>query len=91
MGRILRRILDNAHGKLANTWREALIRARGDLTKKQARAVITAVAPWADDVTVLELPAHRLQELPAAVASSLTVPRARSGTAWPPGETRRGG
>lgn len=74
MGRILRRILDNAHGKLANTWREALIRARGDLTKKQARAVITAVAPWADDVTVLELPAHRLQELPAAVASSLTVP-----------------
>lgn len=74
MGRILRRILDNAHGKLANTWREALIRARGDLTKRQARAVITAVAPWADDVTVLELPAHRLQELPAAVASSLTVP-----------------
>ncbi|MFF5204498.1 bis-aminopropyl spermidine synthase family protein [Streptosporangium sp. NPDC000396] len=73
-GRILRRILDNAHGKLANTWREALIRARGDLTKKQARAVITGVAPWADDVTVLELPAHRLRELPAAVASSLTAP-----------------
>jgi hypothetical protein len=76
MGRILRRILDNAHGKLANTWREALIRARGDLTKKQARAVITAVAPWADDVSVLELPAHRLQELPAAVASSLSAPAA---------------
>ncbi|MEV4244295.1 bis-aminopropyl spermidine synthase family protein [Streptosporangium canum] len=75
-GRILRRILDNAHGKLANTWREALIKVRGELTKKQARAVITAVAPWADDVTVLELPAHRLQELPAAVRSSLTAPDA---------------
>ncbi|WP_326821515.1 bis-aminopropyl spermidine synthase family protein [Streptosporangium sp. NBC_01756] len=72
-GRILRRILDTAHSKLANTWREALIRARGDLTKKQARALITGVAPWADDVTVLELPAHRLEQLPAAVAASLTA------------------
>ncbi|MFJ2029490.1 bis-aminopropyl spermidine synthase family protein [Streptosporangium sp. NPDC087985] len=72
-GRILRRILDNAHGKLANTWREALITARGDLTKKQARALVSRAAPWAGDVTVLELPAHRLRELPAAVASSLTA------------------
>ncbi|GAA3033301.1 bis-aminopropyl spermidine synthase family protein [Streptosporangium longisporum] len=72
--RILRRILDNAHGKLANTWREALIGARGDLTKKQARAVVAAVAPWAADVTVLELPAHRLLELPAAVRDSLSAP-----------------
>ncbi|MEU4834943.1 bis-aminopropyl spermidine synthase family protein [Streptosporangium sp. NPDC023615] len=74
--RILRRILDNAHGKLANTWREALIGARGDLTKKQARAVIAVVAPWAADVTVLELPAHRLRELPAAVRESLSSPAA---------------
>jgi hypothetical protein len=74
--RILRRILDNAHGKLANTWREALIGARGDLTKKQARAVVAAVAPWAADVTVLELPAHRLLELPAAVRDSLSAPAA---------------
>ncbi|MFF3436939.1 bis-aminopropyl spermidine synthase family protein [Streptosporangium sp. NPDC002721] len=72
--RILRRVLDNAHGKLANTWREALIRVRGDLTKKQARAVVAAVAPWAGDVTVLELPAHRLLELRAAVESSLSAP-----------------
>ncbi|GAA3445855.1 bis-aminopropyl spermidine synthase family protein [Planomonospora venezuelensis] len=69
--RVLRRVLDNAHGKLANTWREALIRVRGELTKKQARAVIAEIAPWAEDVTVLELPAHRLAELPAAVARSL--------------------
>ncbi|MEV7007618.1 bis-aminopropyl spermidine synthase family protein [Streptosporangium sp. NPDC051022] len=80
---VLRRILDNAHGKVVNTWREALIKARGDLTKKQARAIIAAVAPWADDVTVLELPAHRLRELGGlggpgdlggAVARSLTAP-----------------
>ncbi|MEV4747213.1 bis-aminopropyl spermidine synthase family protein [Streptosporangium sp. NPDC049248] len=72
--RILRRVLDNAHGKLANTWREALIKVRGELTKKQARAVIAAVAPWAEEVTVLELPAHRLLELQAAVRSSLSAP-----------------
>jgi hypothetical protein len=70
-GRLLRAILDNAHGKLANTWREGLIRAQGDLTKKQARAIVSEVAPWADDVTPLELPAHRLRELGPAVAASL--------------------
>ncbi|MGV9778240.1 bis-aminopropyl spermidine synthase family protein [Streptosporangium sp. NPDC003464] len=75
-GRILRRVLDNAHGKLANTWREALIKARDGLTKKQARAIVGRLAPWADDVTVLELPACRLQQLPAAVAASLTAPDA---------------
>ncbi|WP_449064158.1 hypothetical protein [Planomonospora algeriensis] len=74
--RVLRRILDNAHGKLANTWREALIRERGDLTKKQAKAVVAEAAPWSADVTVLELPADRLAELPAAVAASLAAPAA---------------
>ncbi|MFC4059951.1 bis-aminopropyl spermidine synthase family protein [Planomonospora corallina] len=72
--RVLRRVLDNAHGKLANTWREALITARGDLTKRQARAVVAQAAPWAADATVLELPAHRLADLPAAVAASLAAP-----------------
>ncbi|MFG1943316.1 bis-aminopropyl spermidine synthase family protein [Nonomuraea sp. NPDC048826] len=72
-GRLLRAILDNAHGKLANTWREGLTRADGGLTKRQAREVVARVAPWADDVTVLELPAHRLRELPAAVTASLTI------------------
>uniref|UniRef100_UPI000A9FBB90 bis-aminopropyl spermidine synthase family protein n=1 Tax=Microtetraspora niveoalba TaxID=46175 RepID=UPI000A9FBB90 len=68
---VLRRILDNAHGKLANTWREALTRLPGGPTKKQARSIVAAVAPWSADVTPLELPAHRLRELPAAVAASL--------------------
>ncbi|MDF5753670.1 bis-aminopropyl spermidine synthase family protein [Spongiactinospora sp. TRM90649] len=69
---VLRGILDNAHGKLANTWREGLIRASGGmLTKRQARAAVTEAAPWADDVTPLELPAHRLRELGHAVRTSL--------------------
>ncbi|MGV9598934.1 bis-aminopropyl spermidine synthase family protein [Streptosporangium sandarakinum] len=70
-GRVLRHILDNAHGKLANTWREGLIRIRDGLTKKQARALVEAAAPWAGEVTVLELPAGRLAELPAAVRASV--------------------
>ncbi|GAA2847223.1 bis-aminopropyl spermidine synthase family protein [Streptosporangium fragile] len=82
-GRILRHILDNAHGKLANTWREALTRAGSGLTKKQARAAVAAAAPWAGDVTVLELPAHRLRELPAAVTRSLDA-TARSADATDP-------
>ncbi|MFF4772798.1 bis-aminopropyl spermidine synthase family protein [Microtetraspora fusca] len=69
---VLRRILDHAHGKLANTWREALTRLPGGPTKKQARSIVAAVAPWSADVTPLELPAHRLRELRAAVAASLT-------------------
>ncbi|MGI5272522.1 bis-aminopropyl spermidine synthase family protein [Nonomuraea sp. CA-218870] len=72
-GRLLRAILDHAHGKLANTWREGLIRADAGLTKRQAREIVARVAPWADDVTVLELPAHRLRDLPAAVTASLTA------------------
>ncbi|MEO3809106.1 bis-aminopropyl spermidine synthase family protein [Sphaerisporangium sp. B11E5] len=69
--RALRAILDNAHGKLANTWREALIKARESLTKRQARAIVAETAPWSEDVTPLELPAHRLTELPGQVTASL--------------------
>lgn len=71
VGRVVRRILDNAHGKVANSWREGLVAAAG-LTKRQARAL---VPEWAADVTVLELPVHRLRELPAAVAASLAAAR----------------
>lgn len=69
--RLLRHLLDRAHGKLVNTWREALIGHHPGLTKKGAREIVLRVAPWADDVTVLELPAHRLDELPKAVRTSL--------------------
>jgi hypothetical protein len=74
---ILRRILDNAHAKLANTWREALIataRAQGTtLTKNEARTLIRQTAPWSDDLTALEAPAHRLAGLPEAVATTVTA------------------
>ncbi|WP_279339384.1 bis-aminopropyl spermidine synthase family protein [Sphaerisporangium perillae] len=72
-GRLLRGILDNAHGKLANTWREGLTRARGHLTRKQARALVSRAAPWAGEVTLLELPEHRLRGLGEAVAASLRL------------------
>ncbi|MFC4585129.1 bis-aminopropyl spermidine synthase family protein [Sphaerisporangium corydalis] len=72
-GRLLRGILDNAHGKLANTWREGLTRAHGHLTKREARAVVDRVAPWAGEVTLAELPGHRLRDLAEAVAASLRL------------------
>ena len=72
---VLRRVLDSGHAKLANTWREALIslaRAQGAaLTKNEARALIRQAAPWADDLTPLEAPLHRLAALPAQVASTV--------------------
>ncbi|MFI6497633.1 bis-aminopropyl spermidine synthase family protein [Nonomuraea typhae] len=72
---VLRKILDGAHAKLANTWREALIAAAGErgesLTKNAARAAIRAAAPWAEGITPLEAPLHHLRALPGAVAATL--------------------
>ncbi|MET7466358.1 bis-aminopropyl spermidine synthase family protein [Nonomuraea sp. NPDC005501] len=70
-GLLLRRLLDRAHGKLVNTWREALTGADSGLTKRQARDVVLRTAPWADGVTALELPVHRLAELGEAVRATL--------------------
>ncbi|NUT11447.1 MAG: bis-aminopropyl spermidine synthase family protein [Nonomuraea sp.] len=73
----LRRILDNGHAKLTNTWREALIaaaRTQGTtLTKNEARALIRQAAPWAEDLTPLEAPLHRLTTLPEAVSTTTTA------------------
>nr|WP_236714685.1 bis-aminopropyl spermidine synthase family protein [Nonomuraea pusilla] len=74
---VLRRILDAAHGKLANTWREALIAlARSQdaaLTKNEARALIREAAPWSDDLTPVEAPLHLLAALPAAVTATVSA------------------
>lgn len=74
---VLRRILDNGHAKLANTWREALIAVARDqgttLTKNEARALIRDSAPWSDDLTVLETPLHRLSSLPEAVTTTVSA------------------
>ncbi|MBF8194604.1 hypothetical protein ITP53_54920 [Nonomuraea sp. K274] len=72
---VLRRILDNGHAKLANTWREALIavaRAQGStLTKNEARLLIRQAAPWSEDLTPLDAPLHRLSSLPEAVSTTV--------------------
>ncbi|GAA4598569.1 bis-aminopropyl spermidine synthase family protein [Planotetraspora phitsanulokensis] len=68
--RIVRRVLNSAHGKVANTWREALTETAG-LTRKEARAAVEEAAPWARDLTALELPLHRLAGLAAAVSRTL--------------------
>ncbi|GGP08104.1 bis-aminopropyl spermidine synthase family protein [Nonomuraea glycinis] len=72
---VLRRILDHGHAKLANTWREALIslaRAQGStLTKNEARTLIRQAAPWAEDLTPLEAPLHRLAALPTQVTTTV--------------------
>ncbi|WP_327583108.1 bis-aminopropyl spermidine synthase family protein [Nonomuraea sp. NBC_00507] len=74
---VLRRILDNGHAKLANTWREGLIavaRMQGTtLTKNEARTLIREAAPWSDDLTPLEAPLHRLAALPHAVAATISA------------------
>ncbi|MET8869969.1 bis-aminopropyl spermidine synthase family protein [Nonomuraea sp. NPDC004580] len=74
---VLRRILDNGHAKIANTWREALIavaRAQGTtLTKNEARALIRESADWSDALTPLETPLHHLSALPSAVTTTVTA------------------
>jgi branched-chain polyamine synthase A-like protein len=73
-GAVLRYILDRPHVRIAGSWREGLIRhTTGGLTKNQARARIQDAAPWLGDATVLDLPAHRLSDLPDAVRRTLDL------------------
>ncbi|WP_256862717.1 hypothetical protein [Microbispora sp. GKU 823] len=70
--RVVRRIMDSAHGKVANAWREALTETAG-LTKRQARAAVEEAAPWALDATPLELPLHRLAGMRARIGAPATA------------------
>ncbi|MEV4219514.1 bis-aminopropyl spermidine synthase family protein [Nonomuraea sp. NPDC049725] len=76
-GLLLRRILDNGHAKLANSWREGLIAAAraqdGALTKNEARTLIRQTAPWSDALSPVEAPLHRLTTLPTHIATTLTL------------------
>ncbi|GAA4292557.1 hypothetical protein GCM10023148_55850 [Actinokineospora soli] len=57
-------LLDRPHGKVANIWREALIRESGGaLTKREARARVAELAPGLGDERLVDLPRHRLEEL----------------------------
>ncbi|RZS32753.1 uncharacterized protein DUF43 [Herbihabitans rhizosphaerae] len=68
---VQRELLDRAHGKLANTWREALIAASGGtLTKRAAREQVLAIAPDEDDLEVrlIDLPRYRVSAILDAAA-----------------------
>jgi hypothetical protein len=72
-----RLVLERAHGKLANSWREGLIRSAGPLTKNEARAVISATAgrPELLDTAPIALPRHQLAGLLEQIAGSARSPR----------------
>ena len=74
--RVVRGILDRAHGKVRNTWRESLIRAVGTtdkvLTKNEARELIEASG------VAQEILASQLLALPRDAIKSLIRPIARS-------------
>lgn len=74
--RAVRSVVDRAHGKVGNTWREALIRLAADqgttLTKNDARARIrtTDIPPDTLNEQLLALPRYRIVEVIRAIASS---------------------
>ena len=63
------RLLSRAHGKLGNTWREALVATTG-ATKRAAAEHVRTRAPRTDDLDLrlIDLPRHRL----AAVVRTAT-------------------
>nr|WP_156000013.1 bis-aminopropyl spermidine synthase family protein [Streptomonospora sp. PA3] len=79
-----------AHGRLAATLREGLVRvaaaAGTPVNKRTARQAVAAAAPWLSGHTLLDLPAHRLPRL-RAVAADLVARAAGSG---PPRGPERG-
>ena len=64
---VARLVLERAHGKVGNAWREGLIRSTGTaaLTKNEARAVIASTVrrPELLDASPMSLPRHQLVEL----------------------------
>jgi hypothetical protein len=86
--RTLRAVLDRAHGKVGNTWREALIRAAAvtgaTMTKNEARARIRELAAttWLLDEPLLWLPRHRITEVIRTIGSRHSAPAPAS-----PGQT----
>jgi predicted methyltransferase len=83
-GRLARRILRRAHGKVGNAWREGLIDASrelggGQLTKRDARAAAEASARQPDvlDTRLIDLPRHQIARvLEDAAASAVRLSHA---------------
>ncbi|GAB3461371.1 bis-aminopropyl spermidine synthase family protein [Streptomonospora sediminis] len=76
-----------AHGRLAGTLREAMVRvaaaAGRTVNKRTARHAVAAAAPWLSGHTLLDLPAHRMPQLRAAAAE--LAEQAAGDRADPPG------
>jgi predicted methyltransferase len=75
-----RTVLDGAHRRLENAWRDALVKTSrhvdgAPLTKNQARDRIasTGLAPEILDGSLLELPEHQIQAVLDRVAASVTA------------------
>jgi N4-bis(aminopropyl)spermidine synthase len=75
-GRVPRRLLRRAHGKVGNVWREGLIEARqergGQLTKREARSAVLAAVrqPHLLDAPLLALPRHTVARVLQDAAAS---------------------
>ena len=76
-GRLTRRILRRAHGKIGNAWREGLIDASREpgcapLTKRDARAMAEAAARQPDvlDTRLIDLPRHQIARVLEDAAAS---------------------
>ena len=76
-GRLTRRILRRAHGKVGNAWREGLIDASREpgcapLTKRDARAMAEAAARQPDvlDTRLIDLPRHQIARVLEDAAAS---------------------
>lgn len=75
-GGVLRQVYDRPHGRLANTWPDALA-GEQEVSRAAAREVVARLAPALGGHTLLDLPSHRLAALPAAVERSVSVLPAR--------------
>ncbi|WP_073258287.1 bis-aminopropyl spermidine synthase family protein [Cryptosporangium aurantiacum] len=82
--RLVRHVLDRAHGKLVNVWRDGLVTICGlpkpDATRRVAEFLPTARPPGRPgapaaapeiDATLMEIPRHRLTPLFAAIRASV--------------------
>jgi hypothetical protein len=71
--RVVRGLLDRPHGKVANSWRDALIDAStAPLTKNEARDLVRAAASRSDvlDEPLVDLPRHLVATVLSDAAKS---------------------